>query len=177
MNHRHADFQSAALPTELSGHYRFLRNLRFFESAGECSAPEVSGVIAACSAMASAQSNFFDSFSSTHFEVLKSVKTKKARNAVLLAFLLKIGALRFPKPYCFDPAVRPRAKGTAATISAIIGDDAKIRLAREVMATERTTGSQFGVSLEFERECVFLDALNFSTSRRTSSRSRRSSEI
>ena len=29
LNHRHADFQSAALPTELSGHFRSLKNLRF----------------------------------------------------------------------------------------------------------------------------------------------------
>jgi len=34
LNHRHADFQSAALPTELSGHKRLLKNLRFFEAPG-----------------------------------------------------------------------------------------------------------------------------------------------
>ncbi len=41
------------------------------------------------------------------------------------------------------------------------------------MATDRTTGSQFGVSYELERDGTFRDALSFSTSRRTSSRSRR----
>ena len=34
LNHRHADFQSAALPTELSGHYRLLKNLRFLKRRG-----------------------------------------------------------------------------------------------------------------------------------------------
>ncbi|MDQ1184988.1 hypothetical protein QE408_002131 [Agrobacterium larrymoorei] len=84
--------------------------------------------------------------------------------------------MRQSKAYCFDPAVRPNANGTAATIRAIIGDEAKIRLASEVMATERTTGNQFDTS-EAERDGAFRDALSFSTSRRTSSRSRRSSAI
>lgn len=61
MNHRHADFQSAALPTELSGHFRSLKNLRFWR-AGLFGAPKVSGVITSCSDMASAIAKFFDSF-------------------------------------------------------------------------------------------------------------------
>ncbi len=61
LNHRHADFQSAALPTELSGHFRSLKNLRFWR-AGPFGAPKVSGVITSCSDMASAIAKFFDSF-------------------------------------------------------------------------------------------------------------------
>jgi len=61
LNHRHADFQSAALPTELSGHFRSLKNLRFWR-AGLFGAPKVSGVITSCSDMASAIAKFFDSF-------------------------------------------------------------------------------------------------------------------
>ena len=61
LNHRHADFQSAALPTELSGHFRLLKNLRF-RDLKQLAAPKVSGVITSCSNMASTPSNFFDSF-------------------------------------------------------------------------------------------------------------------
>ena len=53
LNHRHADFQSAALPTELSGHPCFWQWFRLKNRGAVGCAPEASGVITSCSAVSS----------------------------------------------------------------------------------------------------------------------------
>jgi hypothetical protein len=55
LNHRHADFQSAALPTELSGHLGGFRG----EIRGALGfAPGASGVIASCKNVSSPMGGF-----------------------------------------------------------------------------------------------------------------------
>ncbi len=53
LNHGHADFQSAALPTELFGHFTSCE-ARPFQVTESFALPKVSGVITSCSAMSSA---------------------------------------------------------------------------------------------------------------------------
>ncbi len=142
MNHRHADFQSAALPTELSGHFRSLKNLRFWR-AGLFGAPKVSGVITSCSDMASAIAKFFDSFFTTPVDGLNLCPAKAGlrRKTALGHPPGRRVAARQVAAYApsLRRAARPRAIGTTATSAAMTGEEAKMRLASDVTATERTT--------------------------------------
>ncbi len=165
MNHRHADFQSAALPTELSGHFRSLKNLRFWR-AGPFGAPKVSGVITSCSDMASAIAKFFDSFftaavdgwnacpaeAGSWLEIHSPPSAGPDRRST--GGRVRKGSQGYERaqrgaamPLHCAARQGPSAKGTTATSAAMTGEDAKMRLASEVTATERTTV----ISREFSR--------------------------
>jgi hypothetical protein len=147
LNHRHADFQSAALPTELSGHFRSLKNLRFWR-AGPFGAPKVSGVITSCSDMASAIAKFFDSFFTAAVDGWNACPAE-AGSWLEIHSPPSAGPDRRSTGGRVHCAARqgPSAKGTTATSAAMTGEDAKMRLASEVTATERTTV----ISREFSR--------------------------
>lgn len=142
MNHRHADFQSAALPTELSGHFRSLKNLRFWR-AGLFGAPKVSGVITSCSDMASAIAKFFDSFFTAPVDGWKVCPAKAGLRRKTRSWASAGPAGGGAAGAAYAPslrrAARPSAIGTTATSAAMTGEEAKMRLASDVTATERTT--------------------------------------